>query len=290
VITFVGAVFSPWYGWSGRGDPRDHCCVNVLMEGPGSGPPGLLGGGWTHTDRGRDALRQRPDRIDVGPSHATWDGTSFRVAIDERAWPLGLRVRGEVVVTPRAVTDVEVMLSPDGAHVWRPFAPASDIRVEIDRPGWSWEGEGYLDGNFGTRPLEEDFSFWHWGRFPTPEGTVIFYECERRASGGQPAGETRVALRFGDDGAVQAVPRPPLRPMKRTRWGLRQETRCDAGHEPLRLRSMISAPFYNRAVVETHIHGHRSVGTYEALDGRKFAWPWLKPMVALRVPRRRGWS
>ena len=35
VIAFIGSVFSPWYRWSGRRDPANHCCINVATYGPG---------------------------------------------------------------------------------------------------------------------------------------------------------------------------------------------------------------------------------------------------------------
>ena len=50
VIGFTGSVFSPWYAWSGRRDPANHCCLNVVTCGPG--------GRFTMTDRGHSALRR----------------------------------------------------------------------------------------------------------------------------------------------------------------------------------------------------------------------------------------
>ena len=276
MIAFIGSVFSPWYGWSGRGDPDDHVCVNVAMSGPGAR--------WTMTDRGRAALRQTETTIAMGPSSLRWEDGRLVIDLDERAAPHGTRVRGRVTIAPRGITDIEVPLKPDGSHVWRPLAPASDITVEIDRPGWSWSGHGYLDSNFGTAPLEEDFGYWHWGRFPVPDGRVIFYESELRDGT-----ETRVALHFSDDGAVRAIDPPPLQSFPRSGWGLRRETRCDAGSTPRAIRSMVSAPFYQRAVVETTIHGHRTEGVWEAFDGDRFAAWWIKPMLALKVPRKPGW-
>ena len=34
VIGFIESVFSPWYAWSGRRDPANHCCINVVTYGP----------------------------------------------------------------------------------------------------------------------------------------------------------------------------------------------------------------------------------------------------------------
>ncbi|MEM8851586.1 MAG: carotenoid 1,2-hydratase [Pseudomonadota bacterium] len=238
------------------------------------------------TDRGRSALRQTPDAIQIGPSGLHWDGDKLVIEIDEVSTPHGQRIKGKVTVTPRGITDVEVPLKSDGSHIWRPLAPASDIKVEIDRPGWSWSGHGYLDSNFGTAALEADFKYWHWGRFPVPDGRMIFYEAELRDGT-----ETRVALHFHDDGSVHPVETPPpLTPFRPSPWLLRRETRCDPGHKPKPVRAMITAPFYERAVVETTIHGHRSTGIWEALNCDRFKAWWMKPLLAVRVPRRPGWT
>ena len=112
------------------------------------------------TDRGRSALRQTASRLEVGPSMMRWEDGRLIIDINEiSSHPLISRVRGQIRVTPSAVTGVELALTPDRAHVWRPFAPVADIEVEIDRPGWTWSGHGYFDANFGTRALEEDFGY-----------------------------------------------------------------------------------------------------------------------------------
>ena len=52
---------------------------------------------------------------------------------------------------------------------------------------------------------------------------------------------------------------------------------------------MLDAPFYCRSAVRTTVLGETAVGVHEALDLDRFASPWLKPMLALKVPRRRRW-
>ncbi|SLN57184.1 Acyclic carotenoid 1,2-hydratase [Roseivivax jejudonensis] len=238
------------------------------------------------TDRGRDALRHSAQRFEVGPSALEWDGTSLTVRIDEiAAPPLPGRVRGTVRLVPAAITDVEMPLTPDGAHVWRPFAPVARIAVDLEAEGWTWDGHGYLDGNFGTRALEADFSHWTWGRFPDGDGTLCFYDADRRDGT-----HLASAARFAPDGRVETVTPPPLRPMRRTLWQVRRTTRGDAGSTPRQVKPMLEAPFYSRAMVETTLSGHRTVGVHEALDLDRFASPWLKPMIALRVPRRPRWT
>ena len=133
VIGFIGSVFSPWYAWSGRKDPANHCCINVATYGPG--------GRFTMTDRGRAALNTTPDTFQVGPSSMHWTGRELIIDINEiSSPPLISRVRGQITVTPHAVTNVELPLKPDGTHIWRPFAPSSDIKVELEAKGWQWSG------------------------------------------------------------------------------------------------------------------------------------------------------
>jgi len=280
VIAFIGSVFSPWYRWSGRRDPENHVCLNVATYGPG--------GRFTMTDRGRAALRQSETTLRIGPSALHWQDGALRIEIDEVSGPpLVSRVRGTITLRPRAVTHVDLPLTPDGAHVWRPFAPVADIDVALETKGWHWTGHGYFDANFGTRALEEDFSFWTWGRYPTRTGASCFYDATR-LDGSRLA----TAIRFGADGSAQVqTDPPPLTPMRRSLWAVKRETRADPGApRPRQVKAMLEAPFYSRSMVETRIDGETSVGVHEALDLRRFRSPIIKPMLAVRVPRRPRWS
>ncbi len=276
MIGFIGSVFSPWYAWSGRRNPADHVCLNVATCGPGAR--------WTMTDRGEAALALSARRLQIGPSAMVWDGTRLTVEIDEATWPHPGRLRGTVTVTPKAVTAVELPLTPEGTHVWRPFAPVATIAVELDRPGWSWSGHGYLDANFGTRALEADFSFWTWGRYPTREGATCFYDAVRRDGS-----RLAVGIAFDRQGGSRPVTPPPLVRFRRSLWGVRRETRADPGFAPRQVLAMLDAPFYCRSAVRTRIGGEDTVGVHEALDLDRFRSPLLKPMLAVKVPRRRRW-
>lgn len=237
------------------------------------------------TDRGSDALRVSPDTFAVGPSRMHWDGRQLLIDIDEITVPHMDRLRGSVRLTPSALSGVELPLRPDGSHVWRPFAPTAEIEVAFDRPGWQWRGHGYFDANFGTRALEADFRTWTWARLPVPGGTICLYDAELRD--GPPLS---VALKFDADGRVDVVSAPKRTPLSRSRWALRRETRCDPDARPVQVKSMLDAPFYCRSVVRTVFDGVPTVGVHEALDLDRFASPWLKPMLAIKVPRRRRWS
>jgi carotenoid 1,2-hydratase len=276
VIGFIGSVFSPWYAWSGRRCPQDHCCINVATYGPG--------GRFTMTDRGRAALRQTSDTLAVGPSRMHWTGRDLVIEVNEwGAPPMVTPVRGRIVLTPAAITGVEVRLTPEGTHLWRPFAPVARIDVDLTQ-GHRWQGHGYLDANFGSRALEADFRTWTWGRYPLSSGAACFYDAVRRDGS-----VLSLGLHAAPDGTTARMEPPPLTPFRRSLWAVRRDTRADPGTRPRQVMAMLEAPFYSRSLVETRIHGERSVGVHEALDLDRFASPLLKPMLALRVPRRAGW-
>ena len=235
------------------------------------------------TDRGEGALTLERDGIHIGPSAMRWEGDALVVEIDELAWPHMQRLRGRVVIHPEAVTRVELPLTPSGTHVWRPFAPDARIEVSLERPGWHWSGHGYFDANFGTRALEDDFSYWTWGRYPTRDGALAFYDAARRDGS-----DLGVGVRF-TRGEAEPIAPPPKARMRRSLWAVRRETRADAGAQPRQVKAMLDAPFYCRSAVETQVAGERTVGVHEALDLDRFASPLLKPMLAVKVPRRPGW-
>ncbi|MEM9974554.1 MAG: carotenoid 1,2-hydratase [Pseudomonadota bacterium] len=276
IIAFIGSVFSPWYRWTGRKRPHNHVCINVATYGPG--------GRFTMTDRGETALRQTKDTFEVGPSKLAWLGDRLEIEVDEiSSLPLVSRVKGKITVRPSGITDVELPLHPDGTHVWRPFAPTADIEVDLNR-GWQWTGHGYFDANFGTRALEDDFSYWTWGRFPTRDGAACFYDAVRRDGS-----ELAVGLGFDRAGKATPIEMPPLTRFNRSLWAVKRETRADTGYRPRQVKAMLDAPFYSRSAITTQIHGEETVGVHEALDLNRFASPLLKPMLAVRVPRRPGW-
>ncbi|MEM1362098.1 MAG: carotenoid 1,2-hydratase [Pseudomonadota bacterium] len=278
IIGFIGSVFSPWYAWSGRWDPKNHVCINVATYGPG--------GRFTMTDRGRETLHKTKNSFTVGPSSMRWLGDRLVIDIDEiGAPPMVSRVRGQVTVRPTALTDVELPLSADGGHVWRPFAPTCSIEVDLNSKGWQWEGHGYFDANFGTRALEQDFSFWTWGRFPAAGGSTCFYDAQRRDGS-----HLEAHLQFDADGQAREIDPLPKARFRRSLWAVYRETRGDAGVRPKQVLPMLDAPFYSRSAVETCIHGEKCVGVHEALDLRRFRSPLLKPMLAVRVPRRFNWT
>lgn len=277
MIGFIGSVFSPWYAWSGRRDPANHCCINVATYG--------AGGRFTMTDRGRAALRQSRDTLEVGPSRMAWRNGTLVIDVNEMSsLPLVSRVRGQIRLTPTAITDVEVRLTPDARHVWRPLAPSATIEVDLSQ-GHRWQGHGYFDANFGSAALEADFRRWTWGRFPRGHGgTTCFYDGIR-----SDGSTLALGLDISRDGIAQEIEPPPLTRLARTAWGISRETRCDAGARPRQTMTMLEAPFYSRSLVQTQIGGETVHGVHEALDLARFRAPVVKAMLAVRVPRRARW-
>jgi carotenoid 1,2-hydratase len=98
------------------------------------------------------------------------------------------------------------------------------------------------------------------------------------------------AIRFDAQGQATAFEAPPLAPLRRSRWALPRTTRADPDTTPVQVKPMLDAPFYCRSAIRTIIDGETSVGVHEALDLDRFAKPWLKPLLALRVPRRARWN
>ena len=78
--------------------------------------------------------------------------------------------------------------------------------------------------------------------------------------------------------------------LSRTPFLLARETRADTGFRPHQAMRLFEAPFYNRSLVRTRLYGEETVGMHEALDLRRFRNPLMKPLLAVRVPRRRGWQ
>jgi carotenoid 1,2-hydratase len=160
----------------------------------------------------------------------------------------------------------------------------AEIDVDLTGSGWQWSGHGYFDANFGTRALEEDFSYWTWGRFPTAGGAACFYDATRLDGT-----ELAQAIRFDRTGKAEALPMPAKAPLRRSLWAVRRETRADPNYRPKQVLAMLDAPFYSRSAVRTQLDGEETVGVHEALDLRRFRSPLIKPMLAVRVPRRARW-
>ena len=59
----------------------------------------------------------------VGPSKLEWDGKKLVLEFSETTIPHFDKIEGSITLIPESVNDLEVLLKPDGTHVWRPFSP-----------------------------------------------------------------------------------------------------------------------------------------------------------------------
>ena len=271
IIAFIGSVFSPYYAWSGRRDPLDHCAVNVALYGPN-------GKRWAMTERRRAAVTRDADALRIGPSAVAWDGSRLTVEIDERCAPLPRRVRGRVVLEPEAWNERSFPLSARNNHVWRPIAPFARVRVKFSEPDVAWSGAAYLDFNQGDAPLERDFRRWTWSRARLADGAAIFYEAERRD---QPPLE--MSLRFGRDGAVREASAPPKAQLPTTLWRVQRETRSEADAKVT--ATFEDSPFYARSAVAHRLDGEDAISMHESLDLDRFSNGVVRAMLPFRMPR-----
>jgi len=273
LIAFIGSVFSPYYAWSGRGDPADHVALNVALYAPGSKR-------WAMTERGRDALTRDAGALAIGPSSLRWDGDTLVVTIDEVTAPIPSRLRGTVRLTPQAMVDESFALDPGGRHRWRPIAPRARVEVHMDRPGVSWSGTGYLDSNAGTEALEDGFADWDWSRAHLRRDTVVLYDGVRRDGS-----SFALALRIGPDGTVEHVVAPPRFRLPTSAWRMARGTRVDAGGVAKVLRTWEDSPFYVRSALRTRLFGEACDAVHESLSLDRFRSPVVRLMLPFRMPR-----
>jgi carotenoid 1,2-hydratase len=274
IIAFVGSVFSPYYGWSGRGDPLNHCAVNVALYGPRNQR-------WTMTERGRKAVTRAPDQLAIGPSALSWQGSALTIAVDEVAVPSFARIRGAIRLEPTVFNAQSFPLDAGGGHVWRPIAPAARVSVALSAPDLRWSGNGYFDMNAGHEPLEAGFAHWTWTRAALSRGSAILYEAERRRGG-----PLSLGLRFDKSGRCERLEPPPIARLPRTRWRMARETRADESRARIE-RTFEDTPFYARSLVSSRLFGESVVAMHESLSLDRFANPLVRLMLPFRMPRRR---
>ena len=233
------------------------------------------------TERGESTVTQTKNLFKVGPSSLRWENNKLLVEIDELTTPHLSRLKGRIIIEPHFITNIEVPLMNDGTHIWRPFSPMSKIHVDLNVRGWTWSGHGYLDGNFGTRALEQDFSYWTWSRLARETGAMAFYDAKRRDGT-----DLNLGLDFQMKEKIQVIEDVPKVKFPRSNWQVYRETRSDAGYKPYQIQNMLDTPFYSRSKIRTKIMGSETEGVHEALDLNRFANPLIKPMLALRIPRK----
>ncbi|MCA0303939.1 MAG: carotenoid 1,2-hydratase [Proteobacteria bacterium] len=276
MIAFVGSVFSPYYAAARRrgiADPLDHCALNVALYG--------RGGRWAMTERRAAAVQRSADSLAIGPSRVTWDGDSLWIEVREIAVPLPRPVVGRVRVRPLALADRGFALDAAGRHLWQPIAPAARVEVTFDRPGLAWTGSGYVDSNFGSRPLEQDFARWSWARADREDGgAAVTYDVERRDG-------SRLGLALNFDRQARATPfaAPAETVLPLTGWRVERPVRSDPSHRPAVIRTLEDSPFYARSVVSARWDGQPVTAVHESLSLDRFDRRWVQALLPFRMPR-----
>jgi carotenoid 1,2-hydratase len=275
LIGFIGSVFSPYYVWSGRGDPLDHSALNIALYG-------TTGHRWAMTERGRSAVDTGRDHLAIGPSAMRWDGTALTITIDETTTPFPTRIKGVVRIHPQTLNMRTFDLDGSGRHYWWPVAPSARIEVELSHPALSWSGHGYFDSNRGVEPLEDAFVQWNWCRAPLNHGAAVLYEVESRRAPVAP-----LALRFDAMGACEPLDLPPPVKLRKTLWRVPRETRAEGGRSHV-VRTLEDTPFYSRSMIGTKLAGETVVAMHESLSLDRLNTRIVRSMLPFRMPRRTG--
>ena len=271
----LGSVFSPYYAWSGRGDPLDHCALNVALYG-------AAGHRWALTERGRPSVARDASRLTIGPSSIAWEGDALVIRFDEMTFPIPSRLRGTVRLHPLLLTEHVEVLDGQARHRWWPVAPLARVEVELERPALSWSGVGYHDANAGDESLEAGFVDWDWSRGALGREAAVLYDMRRRDGS-----ERTLALRFRPDGGVEHLDPLPRAELPRTLWRVRRRTQSEPGHPVAVRQTLEDTPFYARSVVETRLLGRSVTTMHESLALDRFAANWVRLLLPFRMPRRR---
>lgn len=235
---------------------------------------------WSMTERGARHCAREPDCFTLGPSQLQWDGRHLSLHIDEVGVPLPRRIRGTVRMTPDRLFGFSTPLDPNGRHHWGPIAPSARIEVDLQQPAQRWQGHAYLDSNEGEEPVDRAFREWDWSRCRLADGsTAVLYDVEPDRPGGR-----LLALRFHPDGSVTPFEAPPLQPLDRTAWRLPRRLRSDGPVSVL--EQLEDTPFYQRAVLQSHLLGETVTSVHETLNVPRLVSPVVQAMLPWRMPRR----
>jgi carotenoid 1,2-hydratase len=276
VIAFLGSVFSPYYAGArrrGAADPLNHCALNVALYGPRARR-------WAMTERGAAQVLREPARLVIGPSDLHWDGKVLEIYIDERCAPIPRRLRGKIRLHPGAWPAQSFALDAASLHRWTPYAPCARVELAFTEPDLRWSGAGYFDSNRGAEPLESTFTDWTWSRSSASDNTIVLYDVGARSGA-----RSSFAFQFTARGDPQPMAPPPLLCLPTTGWGVRRNTRADAGFGARVIDTLENAPFYSRSLLETHLGGVFRPAIHESLNLDRFRSRWVQCLLPFRMPR-----
>lgn len=227
--------------------------------------------------------------VQVGPCRIYADATTVSVLVDTTDERLPNRVRLAMDLAPTVV--------PDGAkapfhddHAWVVAAPSlvGTMHVDIHDAGCTLvrtqvNVRAYHDHNVGKRPMQHDFEDWHWGRYHTDTGVVMYLGTEGCAW----------AAELGDGYQdiwrdVEIVPVGK----RLSRFGLFEPARIrvqgmrangTVGRmDVVQKRVLDDGPFYRRYLAEWMMDEHVSgFGISEYMDVSRFRKAWIRPFLRL---------
>ena len=233
------------------------------------------------TERGEERVTRDAQTLSIGPSAMHWNGDHLEITIAESTPWLRRRVRGTVRVWPEALVDRPLALGRSERHFWWPLAPCARVEVELEEPGLSWSGGGYLDMNVGAEPIENGFSVWDWSRATLADGsTVVLYDLYPRD--GAP---TSLAVQFDPDAEVNEIDLPAAADLPRTLWQMPRRTRADRGARPRVEKTLEDTPFYARTKLSTTLFGEEVEAMHESLSLDRLRSPAVQFMLPYRMPR-----
>lgn len=242
-------------------------------------------------------------RVRVGQSSLVQrDGGELVAFVDAPMLFGGGRLSGDLRVCPAGPDGGGIgEVAGDADHVWNPLVPSCSVAGSLRLTGgdgsekWSseFEGRGYLDHNYGRRPLTEGIRRWHWGRAHLGDTTIVYYHTEPTSGPDEsvlaviddsPIGVNCSDVRFSATDWRRRVLCPRF-PNKVEIRGLRGSERVTF---TARRRHVVDwGPFYMRFLcdVTAMIGGRELTGTAitEYLDPRGLRARWLRPLIKTRI-------
>ncbi len=278
IIAFIGSVFSPYYAFSrecDRGNPYNHCAINVSLYGKG-------GKRWSMTERSHQSVTQSSQSFSVGPSSLELSEKNLTINISEWTFPIPGRLNGKVEITPKTLIGDPVTLDDQGPHFWQPIAPICEVDVNFDTPHRQWKGRGYFDTNWGSQPLESGFKSWDWSRADLPNGrSAILYDVVRKNNE-----RFSLARVIDKEGNIDAFNAPVSRTLKKSLWRVERHTQSDPAYRPKVISTLEDAPFYARSMIKTSILGSPVTAMHESLNLDRFASKWVQALLPFKMPRQ----
>jgi len=209
------------------------------------------------------------------------------------------RIKGEVEVVPVGEL-LSVESHGSGEHVWNPIAPRCGVTATIvvtDGAGkataTSFEGVGYADHNYGSRPLTSGIERWHWGRVHFDEQTdVIYYHTSL-------TGTRSTSWLSYRDSERQSCGEASFDPeaWRRRPFCPRYPTKLRVSRDDVEIRTRVVrvldwGPFYMRFLTEfeatTPGSTRRALGISEYLDPRGLRRRFYRPLIRTRIKKGNG--